>query len=106
MITAAMVTDVSPFLKWTLAVIAGGGVAGTVQAGTVLARGFSLTSTGGVGNPLIATAELGGSLLSSIAAIMAPVFAMFLVVVLCAIAVYKLLARRAASEPLEPALTA
>lgn len=103
-VTASMVADVSPFLRWTLAVIAGGGVAGVVQTGTVLARGFSLTSTGGIGNPLVATAELGGSLLTSIAAILAPVFAMFLVVVLCGIGVYKMLARRA-PEPLEPIVT-
>src|SRR6185503_12680871 len=31
MTTAALVTDVSPFLKWTLAIIAGGGAAGLVQ---------------------------------------------------------------------------
>ncbi len=29
--TASMVTDMSPFLKWTLALIAGGGIAGLVQ---------------------------------------------------------------------------
>ena len=28
--TASLVTDLSPFLKWTLALIAGGGVAGLV----------------------------------------------------------------------------
>src|SRR5688572_17957636 len=33
-VTASMVTDVSPFLKWSLAVVAGGGIAGTVQATT------------------------------------------------------------------------
>src|SRR6478672_10642799 len=44
-ITASMVTGVSPFLKWTLAVIAGGGMAAAVQGTTVLARGLSLVST-------------------------------------------------------------
>src|SRR5438552_4638510 len=41
LITASLVTDVSPFLKWTLAIIAGGGVAGMVQGTTVVARGAS-----------------------------------------------------------------
>src|SRR5947199_7997150 len=50
-ITASMVTNTSPFLKWTLAIIAGGGVAGLVQGTTVLARGVSTTTTGGLGNP-------------------------------------------------------
>src|SRR6266404_6194452 len=38
-ITASMVTDMSPFLRWTLAAIAGGGAAGVVQGTTVLTRG-------------------------------------------------------------------
>ena len=98
-VTASMVTDVSPFLKWSLAVVAGGGIAGTVQATTVLARGLSLTSTGGLANPLIATAELGGSILTAIAALIAPFFALGLIVLVLGIAGYKLLRRRNASAP-------
>ena len=98
-VTASMVTDVSPFLKWSLAVVAGGGIAGTVQATTVLARGLSLTGTGGLANPLIATAELGGSILTAIAALIAPFFALGLIVLVLGIAGYKLLRRRNASGP-------
>jgi hypothetical protein len=98
-VTASMVTDVSPFLKWSLAVVAGGGIAGTVQATTVLARGLSLTGTGGLANPLIATAELGGSILTAIAAVIAPFFALGLIVLVLGIAGYKLLRRRNASAP-------
>jgi hypothetical protein len=93
-VTASMVTDVSPFLKWSLAVIAGGGMAGAVQATTVLARGFSLTSTGGLANPIIATAELGGSMLTAVAAILAPLMAVGLIVILLGIATWKLIQRR------------
>ena len=78
-VTASMVTDVSPFLRWTLAVIAGGGAAGLVQGATVLARGVSTGTTGGLGNPLIATVELGGALAASIAAVVAPLAALALV---------------------------
>ena len=98
-VTASMVTDVSPFLKWSLAVVAGGGIAGTVQATTVLARGLSLTGTGGLANPLIATAELGGSILTAIAALIAPFFALGLIVLVLGIAGYKLLRRRNAGAP-------
>jgi hypothetical protein len=94
-----MVTDVSPFLKWSLAVVAGGGMAGTVQATTVLARGLSLTGTGGLANPLIATAELGGSILTAIAAVIAPFFALGMIVLVLGIAGYKLLRRRDTSAP-------
>src|SRR6266704_4188577 len=74
LMTASLVTDLSPFLKWTLAIIAGGGAAGMVQATTVLTRGASTAGTAGLGNPLVATAELAGSLLTSIFALLAPVF--------------------------------
>ena len=103
-VTASMVTDVSPFLKWSLAVVAGGGVAGAVQATTVLARGLSLTGTGGLANPLIATAELGGSILTAIAAVVAPFMAIGLVLVLMGIGAYKLIRRRA--EKLPPVISA
>ena len=97
-VTASMVTDVSPFLKWSLAVVAGGGIAGTVQATTVLARGLSLTGTGGMANPIIATAELGGSILTALAAVIAPFFAMALIVLLLGIAGYKLIRRRSETK--------
>src|SRR5687767_4903866 len=80
-ITASMVGNVSPFLKWSLAVIAGGGAAALVQGATVLTRGASTAVTGGLANPLFATIELGGSLLGSILAILVPVAAVGLIVV-------------------------
>src|SRR5512136_1762490 len=58
--TASMVTDLSPFLKWTLALIAGGGIAGLVQGTTVTLRTKSLLSTAGVGNFLVSSLELVG----------------------------------------------
>ena len=42
-VTASMVTDVSPFLRWTLAVIAGGGIAGGLGA-RALPRRWNRTS--------------------------------------------------------------
>jgi hypothetical protein len=80
-ITASLVTDVSPFLKWTLAVIAGGGAAGLVQSGTVLVRGASSVGTGGLGNPLLATMELGGSIVVSVLAIVIPVVVVALLMI-------------------------
>jgi uncharacterized protein DUF4126 len=77
-VTAAMVGDMSPFLKWTLAVIAGGGAAGLVQGTTVVARSASSLGTGGLGNPIVATAELGGAVVTSILAIVAPVLVLVL----------------------------
>src|SRR6266404_3447521 len=85
LITASMVTDMSPFLRWTLAAIAGGGAAGVVQGTTVLTRGASFITTGGLGNPIFATIELGGAVFTSVLAIVAPLFAIVLVFGLLAV---------------------
>lgn len=80
-VAASVVADVSPFLRWTLAVVAGGGVAGAVQAATVALRGVSSLATGGVANPIVSTGELGGSVVTSVLAVVLPVLAVALVVV-------------------------
>jgi hypothetical protein len=81
LVSAAVITDLPPMLKWTTAIIAGGGVAGLTQGVTALLRAKSTVLTGGVGNPVIATAELGGSLLVSLLALAAPLIALLVVIV-------------------------
>ena len=81
-VMAGAVHGMSPFLRWSLAVIAGGGIAGTVQALTGMTRLTSTATTGGLGNPLVATAELGGSTVLSIAAIVIPVAAVLAVMIM------------------------
>ena len=73
--TASVVTGLDPMLKWTLALIAGGGIAGTVQALTVGTRKASLLTTGGLANPVVSTLELLGSVLLTILAIALPLLA-------------------------------
>jgi hypothetical protein len=90
-ITASLVTDVSPFLRWTLAVIAGGGSAGIVQGTTMLARGLSLVGTGGLANPIVSTAELGGAVVTSVLAIVLPIVAVLLVFLVCTLVLVKVL---------------
>lgn len=77
-VTASMVGGMSPFLKWTLAVIAGGGAAGLVQGATVVTRAASGATTGGLGNPIVATLELVGSIFMSVLAVLVPVAAVVL----------------------------
>jgi len=95
LVTASLVTDMSPFLKWTLAVIAGGGVAGLVQGATVVTRGASSAGTGGLANPILATAELGGSLITSLLSLIAPALVVFMIGVLLFFAGWKLFQKRA-----------
>lgn len=89
-ITASFVTDVSPFLRWTLAVIAGGSAAGFVQASTVLVRGASTLTTGGLSNPLFATAELAGSVVTSVISLVAPLVTIVLVAIVVVLLTSKL----------------
>ena len=60
-VSAAVMTDVPPMVKWTAAVIAGGGVAGLTQGLTGILRTHSTVLTGGLGNSIIAAVELGGA---------------------------------------------
>jgi len=79
-VSAAVMTDVPPMVKWTAAVIAGGGLAGLTQGLTAALRAHSTVLTGGLGNPIIATVELGGALLMSFLALMVPAAAVALIV--------------------------
>jgi len=66
LVTATIVGGMSPFLKWTLAIIAGGGAAGVIQGATAMTRAASSVTTGGLGNPVIATVETSGAILGSL----------------------------------------
>ncbi|MGD0816732.1 MAG: DUF4126 domain-containing protein [Verrucomicrobiota bacterium] len=93
-ITASVITDMSPLMKWALAIIAGGGVAGIVQGSTVLARGASTATTGGLGNVVVATLELAGAIVVSILALAAPFVVVGLLVALVVLIGVKWLRRK------------
>lgn len=99
LVSASVVGDMSPFLKWTLAAIAGGGTAGVVQGTTVLIRGASTATTGGLGNPLVATAELGSAVTVSVLSLVAPLLAAIIVVGLLFLLIRKVLRRSRRVEP-------
>src|SRR3984893_3144034 len=79
-VSAAVMTDVPPMVKWTAAGIAGGCIAGVTQGVPATRRANSTVWTGGLGNLIIATAELGGALLVSFLALAAPAAAIALVI--------------------------
>jgi Domain of unknown function (DUF4126) len=84
---AAVMTDLPPIVKWTTAVIAGGGAAGVTQSVTSLLRAKSTVFTGGLGNAAVSTSEAGGALLVSLLALLAPLAALALAVAFCWLAV-------------------
>ncbi len=87
--TASVMSDVSPFMKWSIALIAGGGMAGIVQSGTVLLRGMSTVATGGTANVVISTFELAGSVITTMLSLLVPVLAFTVAMLLAAWVLWK-----------------
>ena len=81
-ITASFITGMDPWLQWLLGMIAGGGAAGAVQATTVVTRAASTVTTGGLGNPIVASVETSGAFLGSALSILVAPFAIALFVLL------------------------
>jgi hypothetical protein len=73
--TAAVTADMPPVLRWSFAIVAGGGTAGLVQGITSIVRLKSTVFTAGLGNFLVATLELLASVIASLIAILLPVIA-------------------------------
>lgn len=97
-LSAAVMTDMPPLLKWTAAIVAGGGAAGLTQGLTSLLRAKSTVFTAGTGNPVIATAELGGAFVIPLLALLAPIAAFVLVLVLLWLAIRFLLRLRRSAK--------
>ena len=96
--SASLMTDVPPWMQYTIAIIGAGGTAGAVHASTSLLRLKSSATTGGLGNPVLATLELAGSVLIAVLALLAPLIALTGVVLLVVVIVRRLSARRVARE--------
>ena len=76
--SAAVLTEIPPFFKWSLAIIAGGAAAGMVQGATTFLRLKTALASGGIGNFLIAGAELFGSVVVALLAIALPLMCLLL----------------------------
>lgn len=80
--SASVLVDLPPMLKWAIVIIGGGGIAGLTQGASVLARFKSSTLTGGLGNPVVATGELVGSVLLALLAVLLPIVGLFVALLL------------------------
>lgn len=76
--SAAVITDLPPTVRWTIALIGGGSAAGIMQMFSVATRVKSTLATGGVGNPVIATGETAGAVVLTALAILIPAIALLL----------------------------
>jgi hypothetical protein len=77
--SASVLTDLPPLLRWSVALVGGGTAAGVVKGSTSLLRLKSSATTGGLGNPLVATVEWIVSIVLAVLAILFPVLALVLV---------------------------
>lgn len=79
---ASTLVDMAPWLRWAVAIVAGGGTAGLLHGATSALRMGSTATTGGTGNPVFATIETGAATALTILALMLPLIAMALVIFL------------------------
>ncbi|MCO6458989.1 MAG: DUF4126 domain-containing protein [Pirellulaceae bacterium] len=103
---AACVTDMDPLLKWSLAVIAGGGSAGTIKLGMTGLRAMATATTGGLANWVVSTIEWLVSLALSLLALFIPILAALLSLILVVFLVrfaWSWLVRRRAAKRRVPA---
>jgi hypothetical protein len=100
-VSAAVIADLPPLIKWSTAIIAGGGVAAITQGVTTLVRAKSTAFTAGIGNPVVSTVEMFAAVIVALLALLAPLVALALVVAVCWITV-RLVRRFLRNAPQEP----
>ena len=87
--TAIVLEGNEPIIQWTIAIVAGGGVAATIQSATVAIRGLSSTFTFGLGNSAVATGENVASVALTLIAILIPFLSALFVLLIVALILIK-----------------
>ena len=100
-LTSSFITGMDPMLRWVLAIICGGGVAGIIKAGTAVIRLGSSAITGGLGNSILATLENFISILFSVLAVFIPVLAGISGIIVACFSLNKVLRRKSVKEKKE-----
>lgn len=88
--SVSVMVDVPPEIRWPIAVIAGGGIAAITKGTSAVIRAKSAVITGGLGNPVVSTAETASAATVSVLAIVAPLLCLIGVVVIVVWAVRRL----------------
>lgn len=89
-LAASVAPEMDPLVKWTLALVAGGGTAGLTKGIMNVLRGTSTAVSGGLANPLFSALELAAATVLSVLAITVPAIAIAVVVGTIGFAVYKI----------------
>lgn len=82
LLMAATLVDLPPWVRWSVAVIVGGGTSGLIQGVTGALRLGSTATTAGLGNPLFAVFETGAATVLTVLAVAAPLVALVAVALL------------------------
>lgn len=90
---ASLLTDLPPWLRYSVGLVGGGGVAGLVHSSTALLRLKSSATTLGHGNFILATLELAAAVGVSVVSLLFPVLAVLTVTILLILIVW-MVARR------------
>ncbi|MBX7242351.1 MAG: DUF4126 domain-containing protein [Bacteroidia bacterium] len=98
-LTASVLTGMDPAWQWGLGLIVGGGSAGLTQASTVTLRAGSTATTGGIGNPLVATFEHFAAIIGSVLSVWLTYIAVFLFGIFFLVIVYFILRRKKGATP-------
>ncbi len=104
-LSASFITGMDPMLKWTLAIVAGGGAAGVVQAGSLTVRSISSAATAGIANPFISALESIAAFLLAALVILAPILAFLLCLLIGMLSVKWYQKRKAQGLHFIPGLT-
>lgn len=97
LMTGAFSAELEPAMRWTLALLAGGGAAGGVHTLMGLTRLSSSATTGGLANPVVSTTEAAAATGLSIFAIFLPLVA-FLLTASCLVFIFLRVKRKRASQ--------
>lgn len=94
LLSGTFIGESTGLFRWTVAIIAGGGIAALVQGITVVLRGGSSATTGGLGNPILSTFELIASLVMGVLSLFAPILVIVAVVFLAIFFIKKIVQKR------------
>jgi hypothetical protein len=78
--SAAVMTHIPASVMWPIAIIAGGTLAGLTKGTTAVVRAKTGLATGGLGNPVVSTAETAGAAGLAIMAILVPLVCLAVVI--------------------------
>lgn len=85
---ASQFAGLDAFPQWAIALIAGGGTAATISSAFAGTRAVSTATTGGLGNPVVATSETLGAGVMSFLAMVFPIIAGVIAIVLVLIVLF------------------